>query len=78
MRKFIFLIGSTDDFESLEALTNAYFELGERIRNEGNASAFEFELPENNDRGIAFLVGCGIAFSNNWCVDGTFFTLMEA
>lgn len=78
MRKFIFLIGSTDDFESLETLTNAYFELGERIRNEGNASFYEFEVPENHDRGIAFLVGCGIAFSNSWCVDGTFFTLLEA
>jgi hypothetical protein len=78
MRKFIFLIGSTDDFESLEALTNAYFELGDRIRNEGNASYYEFSLPENHDRGIALLVGRGIAFTNDWCMDGTFSTLLEA
>ena len=78
MLKFIFLIGSTDDFESIEALTNAYFELGERIRNEGNASFYEFEVPESHDRGIAFLVGCGIAWTNKWRVTDTFFTLLEA
>ena len=77
MRKFIFLIGSMDDFESLEALKNAYFERGERIRGEGNASVFEFELPENS-RDVAFLVGCGLAFTNDWCMDGTFSTLLEA
>ena len=75
MRKFIFLIGSTDDFESLEALREVYFNNGlEHL----NASVFEFEVPENLDRSLAFLTGCGIAFANDWCVDGTFFTLLEA
>ncbi len=78
MRKFIFLIGNRDEFESLEALMKAHFELGDRISSKRNASAFEFELPENNDRGIAFLVGCGIAFSNDWCCDDARFTLLEA
>ena len=78
MRKFIFLIGATEDFESLEALTNAYFELGDHIRNVGNASYFEFEVPESHDRGIAFLVGCGIAWTNKWRVTDTFYTLLEA
>jgi hypothetical protein len=78
MRKFIFLIGSTDDFDSLESLKTAYFELGEHVRDESNASFFEVEVPENLDRGHAFLIGCGLAFTNDWCMDGTFSTLLEA
>lgn len=78
MRKFIFLIGSKENFGSLEELEGAYFELGEHIRDEGNASFFEFEVPESHDRGIAFLVGCGIAFGNKWRVTDTLFTLLEA
>ena len=78
MRKFIFLIGSTDDFESIEALKTAYFELGEHIRDEGNASFFEFDVPENLERGYAILVGRGLAFTNSWCMDDTLSTLLEA
>ena len=78
MRKFIFLIGSTDDFVSLEELTNVYFDLGERIRNSGNASFFEFEVPAHLDRGFALLIGRGLAFTNGWCMDDTLSTLLEA
>jgi hypothetical protein len=78
MRKFIFLIGSMDDFESLEDLKTAYFELGALIRNKGNGSYYEFELPAHLDRSIALCVGRGLAFSNDWCMDGTFSTLLEA
>ena len=78
MRKFIFLIGSTDDFDSLESLKTAYFELGELIRNKGNASFYEFEVPENLERGYAILIGRGLAFTNNWCMDDTLSTLLEA
>lgn len=78
MTKFIYLIGSTDDFESIEDLKNTYFERGARIRDEGNASFYEFEVPENHDRGIALLVGRGLAFTNGWCMDDTFSTLLEA
>ena len=78
MRKVIFLIGSTDDFDSLESLKTAYFELGELIRNKGNASFYEFEVPENLERGFAALVGCGIAFANRWCVDDNYYTLLDA
>lgn len=74
MKTFIFLIGTTDDFENLEALEGAYREdtIGWR-----NASVFTFEVPENLDRGHAFLIGCGLAFTNDWCMDGTFSTLLE-
>ena len=47
MRKFIFLIGSMDDFESLEDLKNTYFNGGPYRR---NMSVFEVEIA--GDTGI--------------------------
>lgn len=80
MRKFIFLIGSTDDFESLEDLQNTYFNGGVTER---NMSVFTFDVPDTGTnsltvRDIATYIGRGLAFSNDWCMDGTFSTLLEA
>jgi len=80
MRKFIFLIGSTDDFESLEDLTNTYFNGGVTER---NMSVFTFDVPEVGTnsltvRDIATYIGRGLAFSNDWGMDGTLSTLLEA
>lgn len=30
------------------------------------------------ERGYAILIGRGLAFTNNWCEDGTLSTLLEA
>ncbi len=81
MRHFIFLIGSTDDFESLEDLKNTYFEnkLGDR-----NASVYHIKLPDIAGTDIlpivhlATLIGRGMAFGDDWCMDGTFSDLLEA
>ena len=80
MRKFIFLIGTTDDFESLEDLQNTYFNGGVTER---NMSVFTFDVPEVGTssltvRDIATYIGRGLAFSNDWCMDGTLSTLLEA
>ena len=80
MRKFIYLIGSTDDFESLEDLQNTYFNGGVTER---NMSVFTFDVPEVGTnsltvRDIATYIGRGLAFSNDWCMDGTLSTLLEA
>ena len=80
MRKFIFLIGSTDDFESLEDLQNTYFNGGVTER---NMSVFTFDVPDTGTnsltvRDIATYIGRGLAFSNDWCMDGTLSTLLEA
>jgi len=80
MRKFIFLIGSTDDFESLEDLQNTYFNGGVTER---NMSVFTFDVPDMGTnslmvRDIATYIGRGLAFSNDWCMDGTLSTLLEA
>ncbi len=80
MRKFISLIGSMDDFESLEDLQNTYFNGGVTER---NMSVFTFDVPEVGTnsltvRDIATYIGRGLAFSNDWCMDGTFSCLLEA
>ena len=82
MRKFIYLIGSMDDFESLETLTFAYFNEPDQFA-ELNASVFIFDVPDVSTssltvRDIATYIGRGMAFSNDWCMDGTFSTLLEA
>lgn len=80
MRKFIYLIGSTDDFESLEDLQNTYFNGGVTER---NMSVFTFDVPDVGTssltvRDIATYIGRGLAFSNDWCMDGTVSCLLEA
>ena len=80
MRKFIFLIGSTDDFETLEDLRNTYFNGGVTER---NMSVFTFDVPDVGTssltvRDIATYIGRGLAFSNDWCMDGTLSCLLEA
>ncbi len=80
MRKFIFLIGTTDDFESLEDLKNTYFNGGVTDR---NMSVFTFDVPAVGTNSltvqdIATYIGRGLAFSSDWCMDGTLSTLLEA
>ena len=81
MRNFVYIIGSMDDFSSYEELQTAYFEnkLGDR-----NASVFHIQLRESAGtdalplRHLATLVGRGMAFGADWCMDGTFGDLLEA
>jgi len=80
MRTFIFLIGSTDDLESLEHLENAY---NNGSLGEYNASAHRFQLRADcgtdtmTVRDIATYIGRGLAFSSDWCMDGTLSTVIE-
>jgi hypothetical protein len=81
MRKFIYLIGTSDDFESLEDLKNTYFN-GDTDR---NMSVFPVEISEacrvagyDTIEEIATMIGRAEAFSNNWCMDDTLSTLLEA
>ena len=80
MRKFTFLIGTTDDFESIEDLKNTYFNGGVTDR---NMSVFTFDVPDVGTNSltvhdIATYIGRGLAFSNDWCMDGTLSCLLEA
>ena len=80
MRKFTYIIGSMDDFESYDALEAAYRngKIGDY-----NASVFTFDVPDVGTdsltvRDIATYIGRGLAFSSDWCMDGTFGDLLEA
>jgi hypothetical protein len=81
MKHFIYLIGTMDDFESLEDLQNTYFN-GDTDR---NMSAFPVSLDEgckvqgyDTLQEIATMIGRGEAMSNDWCLDGTLSCLLEA
>ena len=81
MRKFTYLIGTTDDFESIEDLTNAYFN-GDTNR---NMSVFPVEISEackvvgyERIEDIATMIGRAEAFCEDWCMDGTLSCLLEA
>lgn len=80
MRKFTFLIGTTDDFESLEHLKDTYFNGGV---GDSNMSVFTFDVPNTGTgsltvHDIATYIGRGLAFSNDWCMDGTLSCILEA
>ena len=82
MRHFIFLIGTTDDFESLEDLKNTYFNGNDTYR---NMSVFPVSLSEvcqveGYDRleEIATVIGRGEAMAEGWCLDDTLSCLLEA
>ena len=82
MRKFIYLIGTTDDFESIEDLKNTYFNGNNTYR---NMSVFPVEISEackvagyDTIEEIATMIGRAEAFCEDWCMDGTLSTLLEA
>ena len=82
MKNFIYLIGTEDDFESIEDLKNTYFNGGPYRR---NMSVFEVELSEacqvrgyDTIEEIATMIGRAEAFSNHWCEDDTLSALLEA
>ena len=81
MKTYTFIIGSQDDFESLDELMD-WFEIGceppqAHRPHSPNASAHEFEAPDDCDEETVTLIGRGIAFSNDWCMDHTFSFLIH-
>ena len=75
MKTYTFLIGTTDDFESLDELIGYV----EENHDKGfqNYSLFEFEAPESCDQETVTMIGRGIAFSNDWAMDDTFSCVIE-
>ena len=81
-QRYIYIIGSMDDFDGIEDLKACYFNEPERFA-ALNTSVYEFDAP-TEDVGallapeVAGLIGMGLAFENDWSVDHTFSYLMEA
>ena len=76
-RTFTFVIGSMDDFESMDELIE-HFENSSYPSSICNCSAFEFDVPaEACDHETVTLIGRGYAFSNDWCMDDTFSCVIE-
>lgn len=81
MRNFIYLIGTSDDFESIEDLKAEYF-AGESDR---NMSVYPVSLDEackvqgyDSLQEIATMIARGEAMSDGWCLDDTVSILLEA
>lgn len=82
LQHYTYIIGSTDDFNDIDALLKAY---NEGTLGEGNASVFEYDAPAADIGGfktlfkaleIAELIGQGLAFESGWCIDDTVTYLM--
>jgi len=69
MKTYTFVIGSIDDFDFIESLMDYVDQEG--TSGHLNYSCHEFEAPEECDEDTVMMIGRGIAFSNDWCSDGT-------
>ena len=76
MKTYTFIIGTTDDFESMDELIE-HFEGSSYLSSICNCSAFQFEAPTQCDEDTVTLIGRGIAFSNDWCMDDTYSCVVE-
>lgn len=86
MKRFIYLIGTTDDFSSPEDLKQEYFDdpHGEKP-DRRNMSVYPVVLSEacavegyRSIAEIAEMIARGEAFSSDWCMDDTVSVLLEA
>ena len=69
-KSYTFLIGTTDDFESLDEMLE-HFDSSDYPNSICNCAAYEFEVPDTCDDDLVTLIGRGLAFSNDWSMDDT-------
>lgn len=75
MKTYTFLIGTTDDFESMDELIEHFEEGGGT--HICNCAAYVFEAPESCDQNTVTMIGRGIAFSSDWCMDDTYSCVID-
>lgn len=75
MKTYTFVIGSTDDFEHIGALDDYVEEHG--ANGTANYSVFEYTVPGDLSDEDVTMIGRGLAFSHDWCMDGTFSFLIH-
>tara|TARA_Y100001963_G_C6447705_1_gene294379 strand:- start:110 stop:454 length:345 start_codon:yes stop_codon:yes gene_type:complete len=76
MKNYTFIIGSTDDFNTIEDLIS-HVRLKKFSNKILNYSVYEFDAPKECDLDTVQLIGYGIAFNNDWGKDGTFSLIIE-
>ena len=76
MKTYTFLIGTTDDFESMAELVE-HFEESNYPSSICSCASYEFEAPAECDQDNVTMIGRGIAFSNDWCMDDTYSCIIE-
>ena len=77
MKTYTFIIGSMDDFESIDDMLHYIENKPVTGVMKSNYSIFEFEAPDSCDQETVTLIGRGTAFSNDWCMDDTFSCVIE-
>ena len=70
-----FVIGSTDDFQSMQELMEYVEEHG--WQGSRNYQLWEYDYPADCSEELVVAMGRGYAFSNSWCMDGTFSFLID-
>jgi len=86
MRNFIYLIGTSDDFESIDDLKHEYFnDLSGSEPDRRNMSVYPVSLDAackvkgyDTLGEIATVIARGEAMSDGWCLDDTVSILLEA
>lgn len=76
MKTYTFLIGTADDFETIDELIE-HFENSSYPSSICNCAAYEFEAPAECDKDTVTMIGRGIAFSNDWSMDDTYSCLVD-
>ena len=69
--KYSYVIGSMDDFASMEELISEFesIKLGGAVT--GNMGVYSFKMPYSTSDETALLIGKGMAFCRDWCQDRT-------
>jgi len=82
MKYFTYLIGTMDDFESIEDLKQEFANSGSDT--DRNMSVYPVVLDAackvqgyDTLEEIALMIGRGEAMTNDWCLDGTFSVLLD-
>ena len=75
LNTFTFAIGTTDDFDSIDALLHhiGQVSVGNVIKDAPplDYSTFEYDVPADASMETVTMIGRGMAFSEDWCMDGT-------
>lgn len=75
MKTYTFVIGSMDDFEHIGELDDYVEEHGRD--GSANYSVFEYSVPASLSDEDVTMIGRGLAFSHDWCMDGSFSFVIE-